>query len=66
MIKNLLQGLVERGINHTDAVDIIKAISAHAFEAGESNIGWSDDGYWHDETFDQWFESELKNNRVLD
>ncbi len=60
MIKQILGGLVERGFNPDEAVDIIKEISAHAFEAGESNIGWSDDGYWHDETFDQWIESELK------
>lgn len=60
-MKNQVEKLISLGWSKDEALQFVKSIAYNAFEGGAGNVDYSDEyGFFSIQTFDEWFEGELK------
>ena len=60
-MKAHIEELIRLGLSLEQATNIVRKIAEESFSAGEGNVSYDDEfGFDTWETFDFWFEKELK------
>jgi hypothetical protein len=59
-MKNQVEKLISLGWSKDEALQFVYSIAEYAFEGGAENVDYGSFGFFRIESFDTWFEKELK------